>query len=467
MRHLIGIDDQSWHHNRTTVPCVLDTDQLTNGHMLIAGMSGTGKSTQITAILGSAVKAGIEADIIDVHEEFLSMPGAATATFSAATNFGYNPLRLSTDPHSGGVYRGIDDFISLINRQNRELGPRQESALRHLLKDVYTLRGIDPSDAKTWHRQELTESQWDRMIAARDYNGLRNYYPTLRDLLSYTERKLKTMSTGSNSKSVNALEKVERLASRINTLQTKFGKASTDSEVESLQKQLDEAKAKSIEAYCDFINGIETGREFADHVKYTSKETLLSLKERIEMLYEQGTFRSNPPPFDGSTLRVHNIKHLRDDVRLMYVHERLNAILLRATAAGFSDHIRHLVLLDEGHLYYSEDKDHPINRIAKEGRKFGLGLIIASQSPSHFSEDFLTNCGTIILTGIHTKYWSEACRKLCIDKSVLEAVRSTQSIALKFQKKGDTNPKFVNVNVQRDLVRTCIEEYLRKARQAA
>lgn len=466
MRHLIGIDDHHWSRDRNTVPYVLDTTTLTNANMLIAGMSGTGKSTQVTGLLASAGKAGIEADIFDAHEEFHTLPGASTATFSAATHYGYNPLTLSTDPHSGGVYRGIDDFVGLINRQSRELGPRQESALRHLLKDVYTLRGIDPSDPRSWYRREITESQWERMIASRDYNGLRDYYPTLRDLLSYTERKLKAMSTGSNSKSVNALEKVEKLTSRINTLQTKFGKASTDSEIESLNKQLEEAKAKAIEAYCEHINGIETGREFADHIKYTSKDTILSLKERIEMLFEQGTFRSNPPPFDG-TLRVHNIKHLRDDVRLMYVHERLNAILHRATAAGFADHVRHLVLLDEGHLYYSEDKDHPINRIAKEGRKFGLGLIIASQSPSHFSEDFLTNCGTIILTGIHTNYWTEASRKLRIDKTVLEAVRATETIALKLQKKGDPNPKFVNINVQRDLVRSCIEAYLNKARQPA
>jgi DNA helicase HerA-like ATPase len=38
--------------------------------------------------------------------------------------------------------------------------------------------------------------------------------------------------------------------------------------------------------------------------------------------------------------------------------------------------------------------------MAKEGRKFGLDLICASQSPGHFSDDFVSNAGTKIILGI-------------------------------------------------------------------
>lgn len=44
--------------------------------------------------------------------------------------------------------------------------------------------------------------------------------------------------------------------------------------------------------------------------------------------------------------------------------------------------------------------DNIINIISKEARKFGLGLICASQSPTHFSEDFISNVGTKIILGL-------------------------------------------------------------------
>jgi hypothetical protein len=50
--------------------------------------------------------------------------------------------------------------------------------------------------------------------------------------------------------------------------------------------------------------------------------------------------------------------------------------------------LRDIMIIDEAHLFFRDDENNILNTIAKEGRKFGLGLICASQSPTHFSEDF-------------------------------------------------------------------------------
>jgi DNA helicase HerA-like ATPase len=62
-----------------------------------------------------------------------------------------------------------------------------------------------------------------------------------------------------------------------------------------------------------------------------------------------------------------------------------------------------LLVLEEAHRYIPTS-DHPsllqgsavFERIAKEGRKFGVSLILASQRPSELSRTVLAQCGTII-----------------------------------------------------------------------
>ncbi len=446
------MDDAALKGRGEYLPVVLDTRALINGHMLFAGMSGMGKSYQIARLLAAVSRQGVGVDVFDPHEELDGVPGSVAVKFSEATRAGYNPLELSLDPHSGGVRRQISLLIDMINRTSRSLGPRQETALRNLLMDVYRARGIDADDASTWRRASLRESQFYRMIQERDYSGLKNYYPILQDVLSYAERKLKALTLGSDFMAVNALEKVERSASRIQAIQTKYRKADSDEEVERLQTQLAAEKVKAIEAYTNFINAIETGREYQDALKYTNKDTLISVVERLQALLHCGIMRSNPPEWGGANVRVHKVGSLSDDDRKLLFFTRAQAILRECMDAGKSDDVRRMILVDEGHLYYSEDGDNPLNRIAKEGRKFGLSLVVGSQSPTHFSEDFLTNCGSIFLLGIHENYWPMAVNKLNLTKAQLSAVRAQEVLLAKLRMKGSEASQFVAVNVSQPTV---------------
>lgn len=57
-----------------------------------------------------------------------------------------------------------------------------------------------------------------------------------------------------------------------------------------------------------------------------------------------------------------------------------------------------LVVLEEAHRYLSADSLGParemVQRIVKEGRKFGVGAMIVSQRPSEIDETILSQCGT-------------------------------------------------------------------------
>ncbi len=59
-----------------------------------------------------------------------------------------------------------------------------------------------------------------------------------------------------------------------------------------------------------------------------------------------------------------------------------------------------LIVMEEAHRYLSRDTDGParvmVQRVVKEGRKFGIGAMIISQRPSEVDETILSQCGTFI-----------------------------------------------------------------------
>lgn len=59
-----------------------------------------------------------------------------------------------------------------------------------------------------------------------------------------------------------------------------------------------------------------------------------------------------------------------------------------------------LVVMEEAHRYLGKDSDNParemVQRIVKEGRKFGIGAMIVSQRPSEIDDTILSQCGTFV-----------------------------------------------------------------------
>jgi hypothetical protein len=333
----------------------------------------------------------------------------------------------------------------MVNTTSRKLGSKQETALRNLLNDVYRINGCNDCEANTWRKKENTGVIRNNLIEQRDYQGLRQYYPVMDDLLSFAERKLTSLYLGTNIKTVLALEEVNHLAKQLNRARQKHDKSTQDAQIEKTEKVLDIAKSKVKAAFEAYVDHIESGNEISDVMKYNSKEVLQSVLERLNILNAAGIFHPNPPAFGDANGRCHQIKHLSDDEQSMFVSMRLESIFRQCRDSGVKPDIQHIVFVDEAHKFISEDSDNIINIIAKEGRKFGLGLWCASQSPTHFSEDFLTNCGTTILLGLHSSYWDMACRKLRIEPSVLKFIRPQQVAAIKLQLKGSMDSKFQNV----------------------
>lgn len=59
-----------------------------------------------------------------------------------------------------------------------------------------------------------------------------------------------------------------------------------------------------------------------------------------------------------------------------------------------------LLVFEEAHAYLGKDQDHAVKsavqRVVKEGRKYGIGAMVVSQRPSEVDSTILSQCGTVI-----------------------------------------------------------------------
>ena len=441
---LIGNDFWKMRNENVSQPVYWRMADVSNHHVGVAGTSGAGKTHWIRQFV-TGMPEDVQVDIFDYHGD-IDIPGAEAVLFSEATRYGFNPLVLNPDPHYGGVRRAVNDVIDAINSTSRQLGGNQEGVLRHLLTDSYMLKSIFGDNPRSWKKREAPESEIREMTENRNWAGLREVYPTLGDVISFARRKLKALWMGLEDKdngrqALAAFDDYCKAMNALNQLRIKLGKTSTknEEEMERLQKRMETVKSKAFETHATFLNSIENGREFEEAIKYNSKDVLLSVITRLENLNATGIFNANPPPFGSARIRRYILKPLAqsEDELKMFVRFRLRAIVREEMQRGESGgKLRRLIVLDESKKFNDEEAGNPINVIVNEMRKFGLGILLAGQSPAHMSSDFIKNAGTLLLLNLATADWDEAARKLKIDPKELKYLKPQETGLVRMLEKG-------------------------------
>lgn len=407
---------------------VWDTQRLINGHVLIVGKSGTGKTHTLKSMVSqmSAQSGGkLRVHVMDVHGD-IELDGASTVKFSEATPYGFNPLTINPDPDFGGVRKRIQSFMAALSRTQFKLGSKQEAALRNILLDLYAANGFIESDPKTWRIDPQQQARYPRK------------QPAMEDAVRFANAKLRSMFLGTSSKTVAALEKLYRKQVQFQNKIKQGNKTHNKQEVEAIEADLLKLSNEAMELFREHMEAMQTGRELDDLIKYDSKEVMKSVVDRLENLHNIGIFRPSRPPFDpAAPIWRYDIKALSTDEKKLFVSFLLEAIFLRATQRGVQSDVVELVILDEAHLFSSDEPDNPVNVIAKEARKFGLGLFAASQSPTHFSDDFISNVGTKIVLGIDQLFWDGTVRKLKIEQKALEWIIPHQRMIVQMSNKAE------------------------------
>lgn len=442
MRVTFGVDAgaAARHEN---VPVVWDTARAVNGHALVIGMTGAGKTYTLRRMIAEGLaSAGNEVPrchVFDVHGDIDGIPGASTVRFSETTEYGLNPLTVDSDPHAGGVRKRIQSFIAAINRTSRLLGGKQEAVLRSLLTDLYAANGFFVDNPASWTLEDDGRRRFPKK------------YPTLQDAHRYAFHKLKSLYLGSDQKALQALEGVNRTAK---ALHKKFlatqRQATGPEEAERKDAELEKAIEAARVEYERYLAAIRTGNELSEFIKYDSRDVLKSVVERLENLNGIGVFKPGTPPFDAAApVWRYDLHSLGLDERKMFVHFQLEEIFRRAVARGPQSRLRDVLVLDEGHIYLDNDPANICNTIAKEARKFGIAMVFASQSPTHFPEDVMAAVATKIILGIDEQYWTGGATKLGLTTKALAWIKPQETALIQCKQIGQTQSKFHWTHLQR------------------
>lgn len=462
----------------------IDSSKTVNGHMLIVGMSGAGKTTMLRKMIKEMVDSATNKDqfrihIFDPHGD-IDIEGCSSVMFSEQTNHGLNPLRVDPDPHFGGLRKRVQGFVSTMNRVMRQLGGKQEACLRNVLYDLYALHGFKQDDPSTWvidasknhllsdgsdgrvyldvpieekDQAKALGARWEPekrcwWIATSNYvDGITRWppkragriHPTIEDALNLAKRILRMSFMGADQEAITFLDIHNRVSSNY---QRKVAEGMRHGgkveDKEKLDEEIEKSLQKVVTSFTKYAQSIRTGRELEDVMKYDSTDVLKSVVDRLENLVSTGIYKSIPPPHDPSKIVWRNATPaLRAEENKLFTLFNLEELFSNAVKRGEQKEILDVIILDEAHLYVDDDEDNIINTISKEGRKFGLSLVCASQNPAHFSDDFLSCVATKIILGIDELFWRPSLAKMRIDEERLRWIRLQQRIMVQIKNKGN------------------------------
>lgn len=463
-----------------TVEIAWDTSKLVNGHTLILGMSGAGKTHMLKRMVAELQSQSRKArfHVFDVHGD-INIDGASTVMFSEQTSYGLNPLRVNPDPHFGGVRKCIQNFMRTVSKATGNLGVKQEAVIRNILTDVYRMKGFHADRPDTWLIDEehavlmsdgsdnrlyvdvpISEkdqakafgARWDGerrawWVATEHYKGgitrwppktVGRAYPTLDDVLMYANRLLKLSFMGSDQDAITALEIFSKHAGAFQRKELEAHKNGQKLDDERTSEALDKAKGKAIESYVRYVEAIRTGHEFDDLIKYDSTDVLKSVVDRLEGLKATGLFKGTHPPFDkNNPVWTYKLNALSKPETKLFVMFRLQELFAQALQRGETQEVLDVFVLDEVHRYADEDEEAILPTLSREARKFGVALLTANQN-SELPDGFISSLGTKMVLGIDELGWKHAESKMRIESRLLEWIKLQRTAAVQFKEKGAT-----------------------------
>ncbi len=277
--------------------------QLNNGHFIIIGGSGAGKTETIRVIASELDHQDYPVLMIDFHGD-MAMEGAriATCRIREGGEFYFNPLELDPLFRDITPLRATSDFVDALSINFPTLGIQQRRRIREIVKEAYWRHRIT-SEPATWSRVLPFETVEDGIMRAGD-ETLPAY---LEDVFDY------------------------RLFSGTRKLSAQ-----------------------------EILRG---------HVTHLH---LSALPESLRYLFADLFLR-----------------------RLFYSLQALGEIPRGRTDAR--SRFRLFVIVDEAKLLVSQKAGQKqvikavLNKYVTEMRKFGVGLILASQLVSHFNDEILAN----------------------------------------------------------------------------
>lgn len=405
--------------NRKTYYPKIHIDKLFTNHTCILGNTGSGKSTTMRRLLielsGLIQKSGFDKQkmnfyIFDIHDEYRNIPNISDELVN------YRSLKDIAVPLN---MLEKDDWLNLIIPSNASQLPILINALK--LGNVLESKDDDFNWIKAFCALTLYNSQQTDAVAKRskiigilreigdeDIDiALQGYNSQYGNFSSYGEEKFISTLNEYIQNRIGKIDASEYLYSQLESADIKIKNLDTLNESIEIILLLEETKGNTqIRTYCSpMITRIE-------NLMVTYKNDLFSNDpERLELFNE--ILKHNDKAFE-----ILDCSGIENDDLLFFSSFMLNVLYEQQKELRLKGkHKLVHFIFDESHRYISENNTtlyNPIKmfeKIAKEGRKFGLFMILASQRPSELSKTVLSQCNNFILHRIRNNVDLEQMRK--------------------------------------------------------
>jgi len=351
----------------------LSLDQLVTRHSAILGSTGSGKSTTVASLLRSIIAPkdsggfpGARILLLDIHGEYSAPLADLAQVFSATPQPGQQPLFVPFWALEAGE---LLEFVAgpLSETQNIAFTDKLQELKEATLKKR-TFPGLDLNSLTIDSPVPFSLKRlWYELIdfEVMTFSGPQRDHPERMspgDLDSLTIPKYKPHAMGSAGPFLNQAAK-------------------------GIRRQLNLVRSRLLDRRFDFI--LHPGEWEPDKEGNTASDLDKLLQGWIGHSRPLTILDLSAVPSTVLTRLIGSILRIIYEA-LYWSREKTEGGVLRPL----------LVVMEEAHRYLGEDGPDVatdiVKRIAKEGRKYGIGAMVVSQRPAEVDETILSQCGTVV-----------------------------------------------------------------------
>lgn len=363
----------------TRVPCRANIDKLFGHHCAILGSTGSGKSSAVAAVIHSILEHQCEPDketrpciiLIDPHGEYASAFHGKAKVFRAYDALGQNPEGISTLKLPYWLMSS-DEFRSLVIGKTEFEATSQANTVYKALAHARMVEagltrsalGDIPADLPAGQHPEQpfpVDGVNDEQISSFDRDKPRPF--KLAEFQAHITGRQAKRLTNAGWNDVTATDFQKDYASILN----KFRVLTTDPRVRSLMEEHGQNSPSLPEILSQFLNvdGANDGCLKIIDISGLPNEVAGPLAGAIARLLFQ--------------YKLHQTRDERERDPVLFICEEA-----------------HRYVPNRGDAQY-EVAQTAVRRIAREGRKYGLGLMLVSQRPSDIENTVISQCNSWIV----------------------------------------------------------------------
>lgn len=332
------------YHMNESKKLVWNPDTAHNGHLMITGASGSGKTRLAKELLSYLHNKHKNIHIIDVQDTLgIDPQNEELFNFEVRNSpFSINPFEFLMDEKNGGPKEQVADIIEMFRKTfMKRMGPNQSAILNRLITDTYRKVGIV---------DENTES-WGIGLSKKEINAKLPIIADMKELVDYI---LDYVSGGygakfgsivsKNGKILNGwhsnlarlqeeLRKLEEVADRDEKM-AETERMRLQTEMNAIKEKVQESISVLIQYFNEylkysFLDGDipayevlqeeNDGYAWLDFKFYADKDrlkTIRTIETYLEALNNAGVFGRETPTPSFSKINRYNLASLKDEARL-------------------------------------------------------------------------------------------------------------------------------------------------------